>query len=254
MRWQVSKGLLVSFLILSFAKPTIGEAQDDSSAEDFLTAKNFQQALGKNDRQAVAKLVQFPLRNVEPLASIKNPREFVARWDELFDATNTPNLLKADAEEMGWRGTALLNGTVWFKNGKIIAINSQTAVYKKALQTAIKLDSAKLYPTARGFDKVTFQCRTKKLYIRAQQHGDDLRYFAWKTGASLLTKPELELTGGKYDPQGTSGNYNLEFNNNGFTYSLMVGHYICGEDCNDYLAVSQGDKQLSNDVCTEVKP
>ena len=141
---------------------------------------------------------------------------------------------------------------MWFEKGKIRAINSQTTAYEKALQTAIKRDSAKLYPTARFYDEVSFQCRTKDLYIRAQKHGADLRYFAWKVGASLLTKPELELTGGKYDPQGTGGNYNLEFNNNGFTYSLMVGHYLCGEDCKDYLVISQGDKQLSNEVCTEI--
>ena len=84
------------------------------------------------------------------------------------------------------------------------------------MQTAIKQDGAKLYPSARGFDKITLDLRS--FYIGAQQHGDDLRYFAWKKGDSLLTKPELELTGGKYDPQGTGGNYNLEFNSNGFTF------------------------------------
>ena len=254
MRWQVSKSLLILFLILSFTKPSMGEAQDASYANDYLAAKKFQQALRKNDRPAVANLVRFPLLNEKPLASIRNAHEFLARWDESFDATNTTALVAADADQMGWRGIALLNGTVWFEKGKISAINSQTAAYQKALQTAIKQDSDKLYISARGYDKVAFQCRTKNLYIRAQQHGDDLRYFAWKKGASLLTKPELELIGGKYDPQGTGGNYNLEFNNNGFTYSLMVGHYLCGEDCNDYLAVSQGDKQLSSEVCTELRP
>ena len=252
MWWRVSKGLLILFLMLSFATPSIGEAQDASLANDYLAAKKFQQALRKNDRQAVAALVRFPLQNVEPLASIKNAHEFIARWDESFDATNTAGLLKSDAEQYGWRGIALLSGTVWFEKGKIRTINSQTAAYKKALKAAIKQDSAKLYPTARFYDKVTFQCRTKKLTIRAQQHGDDLRYFAWKAGVNLLTKPELELNRGKYDPQGTGGNYNLEFNTNGFTYSLMVGHYLCGEDCKDYLVVSQGDKQLSNEVCTEI--
>jgi hypothetical protein len=252
MRWHISKSLLLLFLVLPFAQSSVGLAQDASYANDYLAAKKLQTALLKNDRQAVANLVQFPLLNEKPLAPIRNAREFLAHWDEFFDATNTPALIASDAEQYGWRGIALLNGAVWFEKGKIRAINSQTAAYQKALQVAINQDSAKLYVSARGFDKVTFQCRTKTLYIRAQQHGDDLRYFAWKKGASLLTKPELELTGGKYDPQGTGGNYNLEFNNNGFTYSLMVGHYLCGEDCNDYLAVSQGDKQLSNDVCTEV--
>ena len=261
MRRQISKYSLVLFLALPFSQSSYAKTatppdteQNAPYVKDYAAAKKLQMALRKNDRQAVANLVQFPLLNEKPLASVRNAHEFLARWDEFFDATNTAALLAADAEQYGWRGIALLNGTVWFEKGKIRAINSQTAAYQKAMQTAIKQDGAKLYPSARGFDKVTFQCTTKELYIRAQQHGDDLRYFAWKKGDSLLTKPELELTGGKYDPQGTGGNYNLEFNNNGFTYSLNVGHYLCGEDCNDYLAVSQGDKQLSNEVCTEVKP
>ncbi|MEO9168049.1 MAG: hypothetical protein ABI230_06580 [Aestuariivirga sp.] len=259
--WRhVSKYLLLLFLAAPFAQASYAEtvappdtAQNATYAKDYIAAKKLQQALQHNDRRAVANLVQFPLLNEKPLASIRNAREFLARWDEFFDATNIPALLTADAEQYGWRGIALLNGTVWFEKGKIRAINSQTATHQKAMQVAIKQDSTKLYPSARGYDKITFKCTTKKLYIRAQQHGDDLRYFAWKKGASLLTKPELELTGGKYDPQGTGGNYNLEFNNNGFTYVLSVGHNLCGEDCNDYLEVSKGDTQLSRDVCAETK-
>ena len=253
MRRQISNSLLLFLLALTFAQPSFGEiAQDPAYAADYLAAKKLQSALRKNDRQAVAALVQFPLSNVKPLASIKNAREFLARWGESFDAVNTQALLTADAEQYGWRGIALLNGTVWFEKGKIRAINSQTAAYQNALQTAIKQDGARLYKSARGYDKITFECQTKKLYIRAQQHGDNVRYFAWTLGASLLTKPELDIAGGKYDPQGTGGNFNLEFKNNGFTYNLMVGHYLCGEDCKDYLVVSEGDKQLSNEVCTEV--
>ena len=249
---HVSKYLMLLFLALPLAFSTFSEAQDASYAADYLAAKKLQMALRKNDRQAVANLVQFPLPNEKPLASVRNAHEFLARWDEFFDSTTIPTVLAANAGDYGWRGIALTGGIVWFEKGKIRAINSQTAAYQKALQAAIKQDGTKLYPSARGYDKVTFECTTKKLYIRAQQHGDDLRYFAWKKAASLLSKPELELTGGKYDPQGTGGNYNLEFDNNGFTYSLNVGHYLCGEDCKDYLVVSQGDKQMSNEICTEV--
>ena len=259
MRWHVSKYLMLLFLMLPFAQTSVAQtdttsdvAQDPAYAKDYLAAKKLQMALKKNDRQAVANLVRFPLLNEKPLASIRNSKEFLARWDEFFDATSTPALLTADAEQYGWRGIALLNGTVWFEKGKIRAINSQTAAYQKALQAAIKQDGAKLYPSARGYDKVTFQCTTKKLFVRAQKHGDDLRYFAWKRGANLLTKPELELVGEKYDPQGTGGNFDLEFRKEDFTYTVSVGHNLCGEDCNDYLAVSQGDKKLSNEVCTEV--
>jgi hypothetical protein len=90
MRWQVSKSLLLLFLVLPFVQSSIGRAQDASFANDYLAAKKLQMALRKNDRQAVANLVQFPLLNEKPLASIRNAHEFLARWDEFFDATNIP--------------------------------------------------------------------------------------------------------------------------------------------------------------------
>ena len=95
MRWQIPKSLFI--LMLSFAQPSIGEAQDSSYAKDYSAAKKFQQALRKNDRRSVAALVRYTMANVEPLASIKNAHEFIARWNESFDATNTKALLTADA-------------------------------------------------------------------------------------------------------------------------------------------------------------
>ena len=111
----------------------------------------------------------------------------------------------------------------------------------------------KLFPSVRGYSKIAFQCSTKTETVRTQYHGKDLLYFAWKAGASPATKPDLVLKGGLYDPQGTGGNYNLIFKNKGYTYQVEVGHYLCGEDCNDYLTVMQGDKTLSHEICTALE-
>ena len=261
MRRQISKYSLVLFLMLPFAQSSYAKTttppdteQNAPYVKDYAAAKKFQLALKKNDRQAVANLVHFPLLNEKPLASIRNSKEFLARWDEYFDSTTIPTVLAANALDYGWRGIALTGGIVWFDKGRISSINLETPAYKAALSAAKKMDDSKLYVSARGYDSISFQCSTKKLFVRAQKHGDDLRYFAWKKGASLLTKPELELVGGKYDPQGTGGNFDLEFRKEDFTYTVSVGHNLCGEDCNDYLVVSQGDKKLSNEVCTEVSP
>ena len=261
MQRQISKALLLLLMMLPFANSSIGqtaatssEAQDTSYAKDYLAAKGLQAALKVNNRRAVAALVQYPLMREEPLSSIKNGKEFLKHWAEYFDSISTKAVLAANAEQFGWRGIALKDGLVWFNNGRISSINLQTTAYQKALQAAKRQDSNRLYASARGYDKITFQCRTQRLFIRVQQHGDGLRYFAWKNGANLLTKPELELTGGKYDAQGSGGNFDLEFKNEGFTYSVNVGHYLCGEDCNDYLVVLEGSKTQSSEVCTEFRP
>ena len=90
------------------------------------------------------------------------------------------------------------------------------------------------------------------LQVRAQRHGKDLRYFAWKAGAALSSKPQIELRGGINDSHGTGGNFKLTFNNKDYAYQLLVGHNLCAEDCNDYLIVTKNRKVMSSQVCTGV--
>ncbi len=261
MQKLISKSLLLLVMLLPFANScpsqtveTSSAVQDPNYAADYIAAKALQAALKENNRKAVAALIEYPLRRDEPLRAIKNNKEFLKHWQEYFDAASTKAVLTASAEQFGWRGVALKGGIVWFNNGHISAINLQTTAYLKAFEAAKLQDSSRLYASARGYDKITYQCRTQSRFVRIQQHGDDLRYFAWKNGSSLKAKPELELKGGKYDAQGSGGNFDLDFENNGFTYSLNVGHNLCGEDCNDHLVVQQGSKIQSSEVCTEVKP
>ena len=261
MQLHVSKTHLFFFMTLWLVNPNLGQAtistedvQNPAYAKDYLAAKTLQQALHDNNRRIVANLIQYPLARDQPLRPLKDSKEFMKHWDEYFDSTTIPSALAAKAGEYGWRGIALSGGIVWFKNGRIISINFQTKAYHAALLVAKKIDDLKLYVSARGYDKLTFQCRTKTHFIRVQQHGAELRYFSWKTPAMISTKPTLELHGGKYDPQGTGGNFILKFKNEGFTYNVDVGHNLCGEDCNDHLVVQQDSKIISSEVCTEVRP
>jgi hypothetical protein len=222
---------------------------DPAYAADFKAANQLKEALKAKNRQAVAALITYPLSREAPLPPIKNRKEFLAHWDEYFDATSTAKVLAADAEQFGWRGIALTDGIVWFAHGRVLSINLDTSASIQAGKEARSRDSQGLYPSAKTYDSIAFQCRTKEFQVRTQYHGKDLRYFAWKNGTPLSTKPELALTHGVYDPQGTGGNYNLIFKNSDYTYQLEVGHFLCGEDCNDYLRVLNGTKTISHKVC-----
>ena len=253
MQKLIIKALLL-LVLMPFALSSLGAAQQDSYAADYLAAKKLQHFLRKNNRRAVAVMIAYPLARYTPLTPIKNPKEFLAHWDEYFDSPNINKLLGATADQIGWRGINLSNGMVWFEHGRIITINTETKTSEIAWQTAKKQDYAKLYESARGYDSVIFQCKTKDQFIRTQKHGDDLRYFAWNQGAPLLSKPELELRGGKYGATGTGGNFDLVFQNDALTYTVSVGHYLCGENCDDNLIVQKGDKTLSTEICQEVDP
>ena len=259
MRWHVSKYLLFLFLALPFEQSCYAKtaappdvAQDETYAKDYAAAKKLQQALMHNDKRAVADLIQYPLVRDQPLSPIKNSKDFLKHWGEYFDAANIARISTSKAEQYGWRGIAMSNGEVWFKDGRISAFNVQTTASKTALAAAMTVENRGLYKSAQGYDKIVFRCKTKNLSIRVQQNADSYNYFAWKKSAALTTKPELEIIGGKYLPQGTGSNFDMEFQNNDYKYTVSVGHNLCGEDCKDYLEVFKGDTQLSRDVCAEI--
>ena len=253
MQKHIVKALLL-LVLMPFALSSLGAAQQESYAADYSAAKKLQHFFRKNNRRAVAGLIAYPLARSTPLSPIKNPKEFLAHWDEYFDSASIHKLLGAAADQIGWRGINLSNGMVWFAHGRIITINTQTKAFEIAFQSAKTQDYTKLYESVRGYDSVIFQCKTKDQFIRTQKHGDDLRYFAWKRDVPLLTKPELELRGGKYDPQGTGGNFDLVFQNDALTYTVSVGHYLCAENCDDNLIIQKGDKTLSAEICKELDP
>lgn len=242
--------ICLAMVLILAGPPAHAQADDPTYGADYQAAVKLQQALKANDRDAVAALITYPLNREAPLPPIANAKDFLAHWDEYFDDANIKALLDSKPEQYGWRGIALANGTVWFANGHVASIFTETDAYKKTFKLARQNDGTKLYPSVRGYTKIAFQCSTKTEILRTQYHGKDLRYFAWKTGALPSTKPDLALKSGVYDPQGTGGNYNLIFKNKGYTYQVEVDHFLCGEDCNDYLTVSKSGKTLSHQVCT----
>jgi hypothetical protein len=218
--------------------------------EDYKAAKAFQDALTHNDREKVGALIHFPLRRDRPLPAIADRKEFLAHWDEFFDAGLVKRLTRNPPAEVGWRGIMLEDGCVWFSNGKASVFNCRTPSYERAWREARQSEERGLYETARGYDRIEHECSTNTVHVRAQDHGRDLRYFAWKKGASMATKPQLELRGGITEFQGSGGNYTLTFSNPPYRYILEVAN-ICGEDCNDYLVVQKAGHEISRHVCRE---
>ena len=222
-------------------------AADDVYQPDFQAAQSLQKALKANDRAAVARLMEFPMRLDYPLPPIKTTGEFLAHWDEFFDKGITAQLLHEAPAEVGWRGVMIGGGLVWFNNGRVFGFNPRTAAYQKRWDDAKKQEAAALYPSLRGYTKVAVICSTKTKHIRIQQYGNDYRYFVWPKGTNMSVKPELELKG-DMRPDGNGGDETYTFKNNGFRYEFEKV-FICGENCDDMLTVSKGDKEISSLAC-----
>lgn len=94
-------------------------------------AMTFQQAVAKNDKQKIAKMIDFPILisfDHKEKVNIKNQKEFLKYYDRIFIPTykeaiqnEVPRLLFSRYD-----GVALGAGLVWFNTeGKIIALNIQ---------------------------------------------------------------------------------------------------------------------------------
>lgn len=242
-----------AIIVVSLAlSPAAGAAPvknaDAIYAADYAAAKALKLALRKNDRRAVARLMAYPVGRNKPLPSIKTEQQFLESWDDYFGPASVQRLLNATPGEFGWRGVQLDNGSVWFSQGKVSRLNLETATYRKKLKAAISEESKMLTATARNYDALEFECQTAAHHVRVQQHGKDLRYFAWGRGEKLSGEPQLALRGGRLIPQGTGGNHDYDFKNGEYIYRVEVTH-ICGEDCNDYLTVEKNGQELSREVC-----
>lgn len=246
MRSCILTGLLL-FITLA-PLPAKAVERSPNLKDDYATAETLQAALKNGDKDQVASLISYPLGRDYPLPPIENAKDFIVHWDEFFDAARIKSLTDATPEEVGWRGVMLEQGCVWFEDAKITSLNCKTAAYDEIWKKAREVEGQGLYKTAQGYDRIAIKCETKSLQVRMQYHGDDLRYFVWKKGQDTKEKPQLELHNGIYEPQGSGGNLNLIFTNPPYTYDLYIAN-LCGEDCNNYLTVSEGEKEISRSVC-----
>ena len=241
---------LVFLCAILFGGTTKAYAQSAEYADEYKAVEAFQRALKSNDRKKVAALIAYPIQRTAPLPVISSPKEFVKHWDEFFDEEVVQHLTQQQPEERGWRGVFLGDGCVRFFEGKVFSLHCEPIGHKEALKAAKKRESSKLYKSAQDYDSIEFKCRTSSLHIRIQQHGDDLRYFAWKKGDSLASKPQLELHNGISKPDGSGGNFEVSFVNLPYTYTIQATR-LCGEDCNSYIVVSKGNEEISRRVCKE---
>ena len=243
---------IITFIALS-VYASVAHAGDPYKTwpEEVAASEKFKSALRKNDRQAVAGMIQYPLDRKKPLLTIRDEKEFLANWEDYFDETNIAEVLADKPEDFGWRGMALGGGNVWFNGDKINAINLQTEHYQQTLKTAIKEDNEKLNPLAKNYTALAFACDTAHMHIRVQEHGKgDLRLFGWSRKGALRDTPLFTLKSGSWEPQGNGGNAIYVFNSDALKYEVQETH-LCGEDCNHYLVTSRKGEQISREQCNE---
>lgn len=173
-------------------------------------------AVRSGDVARIAKHIRFPLRRAYPLPPVDNPEALATRYTEIFDANLLALLSNSvatkDWAECGWRGYMLDHGTVWADfDGRIIAINSESAAERAHRLTIIEADRRTLHPALQTFKQPCLKWDTKTVRIRIDDLGSSYRLALWNVGDDLGKQPALSISGGEIEYQGSGGNHEYRF-------------------------------------------
>ena len=119
-------------VFLFFSANTVSGAEQQYSR----VVREFINAVKTKDPENIAVYISFPLRRKSPIPPIINKRQFIKRFDEVFDNTLISIIINSDPNrdwsQVGWRGIMLGNGDIWLDDsGRLIALNIQSEVEAK---------------------------------------------------------------------------------------------------------------------------
>jgi hypothetical protein len=238
--------------ILFFIAQTIFAQDLTNQIEYQKLVKIFISYIKNNKREQISNLVIYPLNRDYPLPSIKNKKEFLKRYDEIFDANLIEMIVISnpikDWGTAGWRGISFTDGKFWLDyDGNLIGVNYQSKIEKAKKVQLIISEKNKLHESVKTFKSPVLILETKKVRVRIDDLGNgNYRYASWSIKNDMSTKPDLILKKGEINRDGTGGNHSYIFKNGEYSYECSI--IIMGEDDSPpaMLTVSKGDAIISN--------
>jgi hypothetical protein len=217
-----------------------------------------QRSLKDNNKVKLSKLVSYPLEREYPIPDIRNEREFIARFDQVFDQSLSRIIvnsnIRKDWNEVGWRGIMLNDGDLWLDHdGKISSVNYQSNAEKNLKNQIAAKGRRALHRSVNNFAESVLEWKTRRFHVRVDDLGEGkLRYSAWPIGKKTTNKPDIVLTGGKviYDDSGR--NHRYVFDNGNFSYQLKVNNIGSISTPPGALEVYKGKQRFISEVAMEV--
>src|SRR5690606_23301391 len=148
---------------------------------------------------AIAKLVNYPIKREAPLSSIKDEKEFIQKFDEIFSAEFVKNIAASQTDEwdaIGSRGTTYADAAgnvIWLadEDSKIISVFSETKAAQDEEKSTIEKGKQNLHSSLGNIKKPIYVLTTKKYKVRIDQlNNGKYRYAAWNSpNADMSTQP-----------------------------------------------------------------
>ena len=80
-------------------------------------------AIVADDRETVARLVEYPFQQPYPLKDIQNKEEFIQHYDQIISSTlreELQNSTPQDWQRRSWRGSFFKNGIIWIRDKSLM--------------------------------------------------------------------------------------------------------------------------------------
>lgn len=220
---------LAVLLWIAFATVAAAQPEDEYHASFRGFVRELQAVLKADDPQALALLVNFPLRinhGDGGVTSLDTPLTLVQRYAEVFTpAVRKAILDSAKEEDFIFRGSdvGIGLGSAWAEQ-----------YAGEEGDTFFRLKVINLTPPgpdpAEGKMRLAFACLTRKHRILIENRASDgaARYRVWNRPKSPLEAPDLELEHGKsgWEGSGVCATQNWEFPAGGVT--IRVAELACG--------------------------
>jgi hypothetical protein len=205
----------------------------------------------KNEKkEKLLSKVSFPFRREDPIPSIKNKQEFLARYNEVFDEKLKKMIVNSQPDKdwstVGWRGIMLFNGDVWLDyNGRLIAVNYQSDFEAKRKDELIKMERSQLHESIRDFKSPGYILETTKYRIRIDEmENGSYRYASWKLENKMSDVPDMIILRGEYMSDGSGGNGSFEFTSGEYKYQCVILVMREKDSPPAYLKIYKGDQEL----------
>ena len=236
----------------------ITEAQElNANQKEHVTT--FIQNFKNKDIDAIAKNVTYPLRRKYPVAAIKDEKDFIKNYKQLFDSDLENKIinsdLNADWSTVGWRGIMFNNGDLWLDyGGNLIALNYQTKVEVDIEDKLIAQDKDGVYKTLKNFERPVLILETSKFRIRIDELKDHkYRYASWTIASKMTDKPSLILYNGTFIAEGSGGNHKYVFKNGKYSYECYINVLGASDTPPANLIVYKNGKEILSQRATLIK-
>jgi len=219
-------------------------------------AINFIEVFKSKDKKSLSNIISYPINRKYPIPPISNEKEFIDRFDELFDDSLSKKIINSDTNRdwtcFSYKGIMLDNGDIWLTTeGSLTAINYQTDIENKIWGDLIEKNKKSLHISIQNFSKPILEWETNTKHIRIDEISkSNYRLCIWPINTQKNSIPEIIIENGYIYADGSGGNHHYEFKKDGKDYLCYVWIISKSEEDIGDFEIYKNNKLLLNEKVT----